>query len=72
MSPVERQAIEWECARLIALYANLNDAHRWEDVVALYHPDGMMTRPTAPRTSFNFLALCAMWVIFFVRMLNSA
>jgi len=46
MSPVERQAIEWECARLIALYANLNDAHRWEDVVALYHPDGLMTRPT--------------------------
>jgi len=48
MTPAERQAIEWECARLIALYANLNDAHRWEDVVALYHPDGMMTRPTAP------------------------
>ena len=48
MSPAERQAIEWECARLIALYANLNDAHRWEDVVALYHPDGLMTRPTAP------------------------
>ncbi len=48
MTPAERQTIEWECARLIALYANLNDAHRWEDVVALYHPDGLMTRPSAP------------------------
>ena len=48
MTGAERQAIEWECARLIALYANLNDAHRWAELVALYHPDGLMTRPTAP------------------------
>lgn len=48
MSPQERQAIEWQCARLVALYANLNDAHRWEELVGLYHPDGLMTRPTAP------------------------
>lgn len=48
MSPAERQAIEWQCARLVALYANLNDQHRWEEIVALYHPDGLMTRPTAP------------------------
>jgi len=44
----ERRAIEWECTRLIALYANLNDQHRWEEIAALYHPDGLMTRPTAP------------------------
>jgi len=44
----ERQAIEWECARLISLYALLNDEARWEEVAALYAPDGLMTRPTAP------------------------
>jgi len=44
----ERQAIEWECSRLINLYANLNDQARWADVAALYAEDGLMTRPTAP------------------------
>ena len=48
MSPDERRAIEWECTRLINLYANLNDAGRWEEVAALYAEDGLMTRPTAP------------------------
>ena len=48
MSPEERQAIEWECARLIHHYANLTDAHDWEAIVALYTDDGLMTRPTAP------------------------
>jgi hypothetical protein len=48
MTPDERRAIEWECTRLINLYANLNDQARWEEVVALYAPDGLMTRPTAP------------------------
>jgi hypothetical protein len=48
VSPAERQAIEWDCARLIALYANLNDEHRWEEISALYHPDGLMTRPSDP------------------------
>ena len=48
MSPDERRAIEWECARLINLYAALNDAARWEEVAALYAEDGLMTRPTAP------------------------
>ena len=33
---------------LIALYANLNDAARWDEVAALYTEDGSMTRPTAP------------------------
>lgn len=44
----QRRAIECECARLINLYANLNDAANWEAVVALYTPDGVMARPSAP------------------------
>lgn len=43
-----RRAAEHDCARLIALYANLNDEARWEDVAALYAEDGVMYRPTAP------------------------
>ena len=48
MTPEQRRAIEWECTRLINLYANLNDMGRWEEVAALYAEDGLMTRPTAP------------------------
>lgn len=48
MTDAERFQIEWACARLINLYATLNDQSRWEEVVALYAPDGLMTRPTAP------------------------
>lgn len=48
MTDDERRAIEADCARLIALYANLNDAARWEEVAALYTEQGVMTRPTAP------------------------
>jgi hypothetical protein len=48
MTPDERRAVEWECTRLINLYANLNDHGRWHEVAALYAPDGLMTRPTAP------------------------
>lgn len=44
----DRLAIEWQCARLVAEYANLNDEARWDDVAALYAEDGWMTRPTAP------------------------
>ena len=44
----ERRAIEADCARLIALYANLNDEARWDEVAALYAEDGVMFRPTAP------------------------
>lgn len=44
----QRRAIEQDCARLVAHYANLNDAGRWADVAALYAPDGRMARPTAP------------------------
>lgn len=48
MTPDQRLAAEWHCARLVALYANLNDEARWEDVAALYTEDGVMFRPTAP------------------------
>lgn len=48
MTDEERRAIEWDCARLINLYATLNDQGRWEEVAALYAEDGLMTRPTAP------------------------
>ena len=48
MTDDERRAIETDCARLIALYANLNDAARWDEVAALYAEQGVMTRPTAP------------------------
>ena len=48
MKNKDRRAVEADCARLIALYANLNDEARWEEVVALYAEDGVMVRPTAP------------------------
>ena len=48
MTDEERRAAEHDCARLIALYANLNDEARWDEVAALYAEDGVMYRPTAP------------------------
>ncbi len=48
VTDAERRAIEQDCARLIALYANRNDAADWPAVAALYAPDGRMSRPTAP------------------------
>lgn len=48
MKAEERRAAEWDCTRLVYLYANLNDAARWTEVAALYTEDGKMTRPTAP------------------------
>ena len=48
MSPEDRRAAEHDCARLIALYANLNDEARWDELAALYVEDGVMARPTAP------------------------
>ncbi len=48
MSPDDRLRIEWQCARLVALYANLNDEARWEEVAALYADEGWMNRPSAP------------------------
>nr|WP_246465655.1 nuclear transport factor 2 family protein [Novosphingobium jiangmenense] len=48
VSPEDRRAAEHDCARLVALYANLNDDARWDEVAALYAEDGVMYRPTAP------------------------
>lgn len=48
MTEDDRRAAEADCARLIALYANLNDEARWDEVAALYAEDGVMFRPTAP------------------------
>lgn len=48
MKAKDRRAIEHDCTRLIALYANLNDEARWDEVAALYAEDGVMVRPTAP------------------------
>lgn len=50
MTADDRLAIEWACTRLINLYANLNDAGQWENLVALYAEDGLMIRPSAPDT----------------------
>lgn len=48
MTEAETVQIEHACARLVARYANLNDAGDWEGVVALYAPEGKMARPSAP------------------------
>ncbi|MFN3425089.1 MAG: nuclear transport factor 2 family protein [Novosphingobium meiothermophilum] len=48
MTADERRAAEADCARLVALYANLNDEARWDELAALYAEDGVMYRPTAP------------------------
>ncbi|MBT0670847.1 nuclear transport factor 2 family protein [Novosphingobium profundi] len=42
------RAIEHDCARLVARYANRNDAADWDAVTALYAPEGRMARPSAP------------------------
>lgn len=48
LNPDEQLRIEWRCARLIGLYANLNDEARWDEVAALFAEDGVMSRPSAP------------------------
>ncbi|TYC84985.1 nuclear transport factor 2 family protein [Novosphingobium sp. BW1] len=48
LSPETVRAIEHDCAKLVARYANRNDAADWEAVVALYAKDGRMARPSAP------------------------
>ncbi|UUR08301.1 nuclear transport factor 2 family protein [Sphingomonas glaciei] len=42
-----RAEIERQCARLVHVYANANDAADWDKVAALYAEDGVMFRPTA-------------------------
>lgn len=48
MTPMDTLLAEHACAKLITEYAALLDAGRWDDVAALYLPDGRMSRPTAP------------------------
>lgn len=48
MTRDEARAIEHDCARLIADYANRNDAGEWEAVAALFAEDGRLARPSAP------------------------
>ena len=43
-----RAAIERACARLIAEYAYLNDQRRFEELAALFTPDALLFRPSAP------------------------
>jgi hypothetical protein len=43
-----RAEIERQCARLVHVYANANDAADWDKVASLYAADGVMFRPTAP------------------------
>jgi ketosteroid isomerase-like protein len=43
-----RRSIEADCARLINLYAMLNDAGDWDRLAALYTPDARFARPSAP------------------------
>lgn len=48
LSDAARAEIERQCARLVHVYANANDAGDWEAVAGLYAADGVMFRPTAP------------------------
>lgn len=48
MTRDEERAIEHDCARLIALYANLNDAGAWKNVAELFTVRARLARPTAP------------------------
>lgn len=48
MSPEQRRADEWECGRLVAIHADLNDEARRDEVPALPAQKGAMPRPTAP------------------------
>lgn len=48
--PIATLLAEREIERLIADYAALNDAAEWDQLAALYTPDGRMNRPTQPDT----------------------
>lgn len=48
MNREDARAIEQECARLVGLYANRNDAGAWAEVANLYVDGGRMSRPSAP------------------------
>jgi hypothetical protein len=44
----EQRAVEHDCARLVAHYANLNDRGDWPALAELFVADGRLARPTAP------------------------
>lgn len=44
----DHAAIERACARLISEYAYLNDQRRYEELAALFTPDALLFRPSAP------------------------
>jgi ketosteroid isomerase-like protein len=48
LDPAERRSIEADCERLIKHYVNLNDAHDWDAVAALYTEDARFARPSKP------------------------
>ncbi len=48
MDEIGKLVIEQACTRLILRYAALLDASQWDEVAALYIPEGRMSRPTAP------------------------
>lgn len=48
MTPSERLEIEQAIERQIRRFAALNDAHRHEEMVAMFTADGSFARPTDP------------------------
>lgn len=48
MNREDERAIEHECARLVALSANLTDAGQFDALAGLFSDDGRMSRPSAP------------------------
>lgn len=48
ISTNDQAAIESACARLISEYAYLNDQRRYEELAALFTPDALLFRPSAP------------------------
>jgi 3-phenylpropionate/cinnamic acid dioxygenase small subunit len=48
MTDLDRLLAEHAIARRITHYAALNDAARWDELAALFTPNGRVNRPTAP------------------------
>lgn len=53
MSPEQRLLIEHDCRRLSLEFARLNDGGRYEEVAALFTPDGVFCRPLAPESALR-------------------
>jgi len=48
MGWLERLQVEQACRRLSLEFARLNDAGRYEELAALFTPEGVLSRPLAP------------------------